>query len=80
MYLLIIEENMGIEGFENLAFFDSAEKKDFINADVPGAKSTDDSFVGRRISGRDQSSPDRHFIFRKLLLQQGNGFMAMFLP
>lgn len=73
MDLLIVKEDVGIEGFEDLALFDPAQEEGFVDADVPGTQGTNHPFVGRGGSCSHESRPDgRGFFIGEPGLDHGN--------
>src|SRR5579859_8139431 len=60
--LLVVEEDIGAKGLEELALGQSAEEQRLIDADVPGPESADHPFVGRCRTRRDQRSADRRVV------------------
>lgn len=51
---LIVEEDVGAEGPQEFAFVESAQKKRFIDANVPGAQGADDALVRGRSARGDE--------------------------
>ena len=50
---LVVEEDMGAEGFQHRLFVPTAHEERLIDVHVPGAQGTDDAFVGRGVAGGD---------------------------
>ena len=66
---LIIEEDMGAEGFEYLGLADASKEEGLIDTYIPGAKSSDDSFVGRCTSCSYDGGSYGRFHWREFPLQ-----------
>lgn len=71
---LVVEEDIGIECFEYLAFLDTAEEEGFVDPHVPCTERSDDAFVCRRVTCCDEGCSDRYGLVWELVLDNGDRF------
>ena len=67
---LVIKKYIRSKGFEKGRFIQPAQKKRFIQTNVPVTQRADHPFMGRRLTGSDQRSANRAVVIGELTLQQ----------
>ena len=63
--LLVVEEDICIEGGQERPLGQAVEEERLINADIPGAQRPHHPFMGRGAAGGDQRRSQRRLINRK---------------
>ena len=72
MNRLVIEEDVGIECFQDLALLDTAQEEGFVNPDVPCPQGSDNAFMGWCAPCCNKSGPDGAGILRVAVLDNGD--------
>ena len=74
---LIVEEDVGVEGFQDLALLDAAQEEGLVDPDVPCPQGADYSFMGRGASCRDEGGADGAGLLRIAVLNDGDRFQQL---
>ena len=69
---LVVEEEIGLELAQELAFLQAAEEHRLVDLDIPLHQRADRALVRRRAAGRDERSANAHAV-RRLVLQPVQG-------
>ncbi len=78
MYLLVVEEYIGAEGFQEFSLRASTKKQCFIDPDTPFPERQDHPLMGRGRTGGHQGRPDRIVFNRVCGLDLVQGFQNRF--